>query len=148
MKKYFTTNKELKAEISKLKEELELKTNEAEGYKRSCFSLLESSTAERVIQEILKRPMNWFDYTRLSEDEQRTYFKEAQMILKSKVFNNEMTAFILDLTNEIATKSRDFNEVLSLRAKICMGEIFRERLQKISEPEEAPKAPEQPHSTL
>lgn len=141
IKKYFRTKKELK-------EELEIKTHEAKGYKKSCMTLLDSSTAEIVIGKILDRKIKWFDPNTLPKDEQQTYYNEAQYILNSRVFQNEISAYTLDLIEEIAKKAKDFDTVLTLRAKIVMGELFRERLGNIERPKDDPKKPENPNATI
>lgn len=148
MMKYFKTNKHLRADVAALKQQLKLKTDEAQGYKDSTFSLLNSSTPEIVVSKLLKRGVKWYDVDMLPRDEREAYAKEAQSIIRSKVFVNEVSAIVLDLVEEIAKNASSFEQVLTLRAKIVALELLKERLSNISVDKEEPQAPKEPFSTI
>jgi len=91
-------------------------------------------SAMGVIKKILGRKLTWFDYSQMDHRSQEEYYKKAQEILRSDVFNNEMKSAITDLVEHMATKSKDFEEVRDLRMTINGLELFRERLQQIENP--------------
>lgn len=150
MFEYFKTNKSLKAELEMAEQQLKVKEQEASGYKQACHSLLEKSTAELVLENLLNgREVKWFDYRKLTKDGQRAYYNEAQSIIRGQVFNNELNAYMLDVVEEIAKRSRDYNHVQLLRTAISMGQVLRERIKKIQNPDIEPKEePKDPHSVL
>jgi hypothetical protein len=125
---YLKTNKQLR-------EELEIKIKECDGWKKSTQHILGKSTTELAIEQVLGRNINWYKYQNLTTEEWREYYKEARDILKGKVLNNEINAFILDLVQEIAMRSKDFDHVLRLRAMINSAEVIRERLSKVVNPD-------------
>lgn len=135
-------------ENKELKGFLKLKTDEAAGYKEACFQLLDKATVEIVVGKVLNRDLSWFNYHTLPQDEQEAYFKEAQAILNSKVFKNETNAAILDLTEEIAKRSKNFEHVMLLRTKIATIELLRERLSSIANPKKVEPTKEDLYSAI
>lgn len=131
-----------------LRDELKKKTEEAFGYKNTCFQLLDKSTAEIVIEKTLNRGLNWYKYQNLPKEEWRAYYNETQEILKGKVLNNEINQYILDLVQEIAMRSKDFDNVLRLRSMINVLTVLRERLGKIVSPDKEEPTKENLNSTL
>ncbi len=96
---------------------------------------MEKIKAETVIEQILQRGINWFDYKNHKDESfHRTYFNEANYIAKSEVFNNELTHYITDLMKFITYEAKDFEQVLNTRTAIITLETFKKRLESIENP--------------
>lgn len=90
--------------------------------------------AEEVIKGILGRGVEWYDYHKLAPDKKRLYYGEAQKILRSEVFVNEVNAFIADLVRTIAYESTNHEMTAALRFSINGVQTLRERLESIEDP--------------
>ena len=92
----------------------------------------QKATACNVIQNILDRGIEWYNYEELQDSDRQTYYSNAQNIIKNPVFENEINHYVADLVKEIAKNAPDFKTVRDLRMSINGVEAFKERLESIS----------------
>lgn len=91
-------------------------------------------TAEKVIENLLSRGIDWFDYKARDEGFWRTYFNDAKSIATSDVFNNEINHYIADLMKFITYEADSFDKVLHTRTAIVTLETLKQRLLSIEDP--------------
>lgn len=92
-------------------------------------------SARSVIEQVIGRDIAYYDSSKLTYAEQKNYYAEAQRILRSPVFVNEVKHFVADLVTEIAKKAPNWQTVEFLRATINGQEALVERLGEIPNPE-------------
>lgn len=88
----------------------------------------------KVVEQIIRRGTDWYDYTKLDKQAWRNYYNDAQIITKSDVFNNELRHYITDLIKFITYEAQSFDQVLHTRTGIIALETFAQRLQSIQDP--------------
>lgn len=86
------------------------------------------------VEGILKRGIDWYDYLKLDQAQQFTYFGDAKQIANGMVFNNELDRYIADLIKFCAYEVHDQNALMNVRASIVALETFRKRLEAIQDP--------------
>jgi len=91
-------------------------------------------SAEKVIDKILKRKIEWFNYDLLEGREKEEYYKKTQEILNNPIFHNEIKHFFADVVQHIAKTSKDFEEVRDLRMTMNGVEALLERMERIQNP--------------
>ena len=106
-----------------------------------------NNEAEKVVESIIKRGIDWFDPSKLDKGRQLTYSADAKTILESETFNNELNRYITDLMKFITYESKDFEQVLHTRSIIVGLESFKNRLKNIEQPI-SPKEAEDPHEAI
>lgn len=92
-------------------------------------------SARSVVEQVLDRGIEYYDSSTLSYADQKNYYTEAQRILRSPVFTNEVKRFVADLVTEIAKKAPNWQTVEFLRATINGQQALVERLGEIPNPE-------------
>lgn len=131
--------KELEQEIKKLKaENLELKFK--------VFN--EGADAKIVIETILKRGIDWYDYRKLDKGAWQNYFADAEMIVRNYTFNNELNHFITDMIKNAALETNNFEQVLNIRTGIITLETFKQRLESIENPNKPVETKEEPFGAI
>jgi len=138
--KYLKTNKQLREELSQIKEMLAEERAEAIDLAADYKDLLEMSTAEAVVTQSVEEGITWYDIKSKSREEQRTYYQEAQAFLKSKFVNNTVKKCIADLASEIAMSAEDFNEVQNLRYTITGLKLLIDKARETEDPDAIPEA--------
>lgn len=128
MFKYFKRQIELVRKIETLQQIIKDKNTK-------ISELISEIGPEQVIANILKRDISFYPYEKLDYESQRDYYFEAQSILNNEVFKNETKHLIADWVENIAYKSKDFQDVKDIRMTINGLEFFKERLKKITNPE-------------
>jgi len=122
----FTNVNAYKQEIKRLKERI----NE----------LVETSGDPRfVVEKVLKKDLEWYDYTEMKTEDKKAYFLEAQSVLKNRILKNEVNYLVSDLIKHIATKSLSIEEVRDLRMTINGAQLIIERLEDIGLDKESTK---------
>ena len=102
-------NDKLKKDLNKIQEDIERK-----------------SGPEMVLEKVMDRGIEWFDYYALKPNEQKMYYANAQSVLRNKTLINESNHLIADWVEYIAKHSKDFNEVMNLRMSINAIELRSE----------------------
>lgn len=116
---------------------------------------LNSFDSKCLLEKILCRPLNWVDTSNFSENEQRIWHGEAQALLRNPVFvslcgdSKSNGEIVKDLIEYIAKNSKNFEEVLYLRAKIAGVELIKNLVSTIPSPDSSPrKETGDPFSTI
>ena len=92
------------------------------------------SNPTNYIQQIMKRDLSWFDYSKLDQARRITYYADCKNIVEGETFNNELNHYIADLIKFNANESVDFGAVMNIRASIVALETFKKRLESIDNP--------------
>lgn len=108
---------------------------------------LKMINSEQVIKQLIGRGIEWFDYHKLDKAKQQEYKTDANFIVNSEIFLNELNHYITDLIKFIAYESNDFNQVLHTRTSIVALETFKQRLQNIEDPKKD-ETSEQPFEAI
>ncbi len=108
----------------------------------------EKITATRVVEHILKRGIEWFDNEDLTFEQRVDYYNEAQRILDSQVFQNEIKYAVSDIVKFIASKDCPFEDIQGLRMTINGFELLKERLESIKKPKQESEESTEPFSSL
>jgi len=106
---------------------------------------------EKAIKQILDKDISWYDFTTLSLEDQRKYFEQAQQILNTDVFHNEINAMTEDIfkDNMIKNTDNDTQRLRDGRVSILTLDLLRKRLELIKY--EIPRKKEtvkDPHSAI
>ncbi len=94
----------------------------------------------KVIEEIIGRGIEFFDYRKMDKGLHKQYKADAEMILKSEVFTNELNHYIADLVKFCATlqgtplNSDRLITLTNVQFGIVVLETLRDRLKAIEEP--------------
>lgn len=89
---------------------------------------------KKVIEQIISRDIQWFDYRKQDMAFWQTYYAEANQIANSEVFNNEIHKYIEDLMKFMAYQAENFDQILHTRTAIVTLETLRDRLKSIENP--------------
>ena len=96
-----------------------------------------------IIKEILGRELEYFDYKSRDRGYWQRYFNDAKLIADSEVFQNELNAYIRDLTKFCATMNGypPTQEKLQILTNVQFGivvlEDFVKRLGSIEDPRDS-----------
>jgi hypothetical protein len=142
---FFNREKEilkLKEEIKFLKKSYKLNelayTSTIEEYQEKVSKM----SANVVLENMLKREINWFDYEERDADYQKEYFNNAKQILENPVFLNEFNAFVVDMTKAVLTETDDDrllkgdeDKLLLIKYSLNGLKAFEERIKSIKIPD-------------
>lgn len=147
--KIYEENKKLKKENEELKKDVEDMRGDISQLQDQLMSLSShEESAKGVIERILDRGIEWYDYNDLDEAARRTYVGEAANIVRGDVMQNEYKRLISDLTQHIAMRANTENgEVRDLRMTINGAELIMERLSSIQTPDDV-ETKEDIHSAI
>jgi len=81
-----------------------------------------------------KKTLEWYDYKGLDRQQWLDYWSEAQKIVGSNVFNNELQHLMKDIITDIAWNSQSQNETEAKRQCLVALESFKKRLESIEDP--------------
>ena len=121
--KLYKEIKRLKAEHDKLVDEI------AELKKKT-----ENPSPEKVIRNILKRDIGWYDYNLLPFDGRIAYYQGAQSLLINETLKNELNHFLADQLKFIGYESMSHEQTMHIRTGIVAIETLMDRLKCIPEP--------------
>lgn len=116
-----TANQGLTALIGRLRADLE-------WYKEHL------SSAKAVASSIFPG-ISWFDYNELKGEMARTYYRDAQTILNSDAFKNEVARLESEFIKHITIASDNFRDVRDGRMQISGLKLILERLEEIPNPD-------------
>ena len=91
-------------------------------------------TAESVVQGLVGGDFKWFDYTTLPQADWKNYFDQAQYILRSEVFQNEIARLNAEWAEWSLKKSGNFEAVSAMRHQISGINLLNERFESIPNP--------------
>jgi hypothetical protein len=92
-------------------------------------------TAEKVIENILGRGIDWYDYAKMDFSGQQGYYQNAQSLLTNETFNNEINRFIADQIKFIGYESKSHEQTMHVRTGIAAIETLVDRIKSISGPQ-------------
>jgi hypothetical protein len=101
-----------------------------------------------TIDKLTGGQIEWYDYFKLTKEQQRTYYKEAQSALENKAIKNEINKIISEFANWCLTKSNDFKDTEALRYQISGMKLLIERLEDIPNPDIESKIVEDPYNAI
>jgi hypothetical protein len=90
----------------------------------------------RIVEKCFKRGIEWYDYNECGKEKQKQYYDEAQMILNSGVFNNEINFLIATGAESALLESMEPSQLRDFQMTINGLELLRNRLESISDPTE------------
>jgi len=132
----FKTNK-------KLKEQAVIINNAKQAnlmIRKDYEDLLDMSTSERVVTDVIGEGLTYYDYQSLPVNERRNYYRLAQEFLKSEFVKNESKELTAGMIGVIAMNSKDFDEVKDIRMTINGLQLLKERASRIENPDATEKA--------
>ena len=131
-------NDELKRDILKLKIHIKELNEEINALK--CI--------KSIVDKITGGKIEWFDYFKLTTEQQRFYYNEAKVALENKAVKNEINKIISEFSNWCLTQSNDFKDVEALRYQISGMKLLLERLEEIPDPDSNKDAVEEPFNAI
>jgi len=115
---------------------LQSKNTVLEAMLKSERTRHEEARATQVVEKIFKHGLAWFDYNELARQERVKYYQEAQMILKSDIFNNELNYLIATGAQQALLDSiKDTTGIRDFRMTINGLELLKERLEGVENPD-------------
>jgi hypothetical protein len=96
--------------------------------------LFVSSSPKRIVEAILRRKINWFDYEKLDSVEQGVYYQKIYNVLNNDAFQNEVNRLLADWIEEVAISDNEPNRDKMLRYSINGLKCLMERLESIRDP--------------
>lgn len=91
--------------------------------------------SKKVVEEIIGRGIEFFDYTKLDKGAWRGYYNDAKQIAANETFKNELRHYITDLLKFIGYEAQNWEQVVHTRTAIVTLETFKERLESIENPD-------------
>jgi hypothetical protein len=88
----------------------------------------------KVIEAVLRRGVNWYDFEKLDLQKQVTYYNDIQLVLQNQAYMNEVNHFLADLIEEVAKSDSEHNRDKMLRYSINGIQVLHERLGDIQDP--------------
>ncbi len=128
-----------------LKKQIEFLSNEV---KKLNQELNIAKSIKSTIDKITGGQIEWYDYFKLTKEQQRTYYKEAQSALENKAIKNEINKIISEFANWCLTKSNDFKDTEALRYQISGIKLLLERMEEIPNPDTELKEAEDPYNAI
>src|SRR3990167_3079088 len=92
------------------------------------------SELKEYFEQVLAKPVEFFRYQDLDKNLWKQYKSDAEFILRSEVFNNEINRLITDTLKNTIIHAKDFSQVEQARTYILVLEELKERLKTIEEP--------------
>lgn len=89
--------------------------------------------ARSVVESVLSKPLPVIDMEQLSRQQQIEYAKEAQTVLSSPAFVQEVNTILDECTKEIVYRAQDMEKVLDMRMTINGIKLLIERLEERAE---------------
>ena len=97
---------------------------------------LEESVADPalVVKKVFSRGITYYDYEQLTPDLRLTYFEESQLILHSRVFQNEYNYLVATGAQQALLESKDWQGLRDFQMTINGFELLKNRLEQIKDP--------------
>lgn len=98
--------------------------------------------AVKVLEQVIERGLDWYDYEKLDKAHQQIYFSDANQIINNSTFNNELNHYMADLIKECATMegtplgTDKLIKLTNIQFGIVVLETLKERLGSIKDPKE------------
>lgn len=132
----------------KLLEENYLLKKRMEENDRLAHEFWNKSTAELVIEKIIKRGIGWYDWSELDNQKKKEYYNEIQSVVKNKSFINELNHLIADQVEYIARESKSHEDTMNIRMTINAVDLIKSRLENIHDPSVPKPSLEEIHEAI
>ncbi len=96
----------------------------------------EKADPRKVIEQIMRKKLEFADVSKLPLEEQVRYHLEAQSLVKSDVLNNEINCLMDAWTKWALINAEDFAGVRDMRMSLNGMKLLLERLASIPNPRE------------
>jgi len=110
--------------------------------------IIENPTAKGIVIQLTNNDFKFYDYHNLDEISLKNYHDQAQSILKTEVFKNEVNHLNAEFAEWAAKQSRDFNGVEAMRHQISGINLLKELLESIPDPTNKQKESQDPYSGI
>ncbi len=88
-----------------------------------------------VLEKIFKRGIVFYDYDKIEDKAEKIrYYNSVKQILENDAFWNEYNHLVADMIQEVATSEEDRHRDKALRFSINGLEVFKERLESLTDP--------------
>lgn len=84
-----------------------------------------------VVKKMLGRPLKWKDVNKMTDAEKREYGLAAKQALENETLMSEINRLTVDLINDIAKETSDFQQVLNRRFTLNGVQLIKERLESV-----------------
>jgi len=107
-----------------------------------------------ILQESLGGKLEWFDYNELTPPNLATYYDEAQHILRTNIFNNEVSFLKANWGKQAILQAHEHdqggisNHIQKMSWMLLGIEMLKLRLEGVPNPTPEPKPKENIHSAV
>lgn len=84
-----------------------------------------------VVKKMLGRPLKWKDISKMTDAAKREYAMGAKQALENETLMSEINRLTVDLINDIAKETSDFQQVLNRRFTLNGVQLIKERLESV-----------------
>lgn len=129
--------KKLRQENAVLRASLDFKNSEISSLQQK-INELETRIGDpaEVVRKTFAKDLSWFDCEELPPNEREHYYNEAQRILRSNVFNNEINYLKAKGAQEAMLEAKDFSQVRDYQMTINGLELLEKRFKAIRKPDD------------
>lgn len=89
---------------------------------------------KEVVKRIFNKDLTWFDSEEMKLEERVEYYREAQYILNSKVFNNELNKLKTLGMQESLISTKEFSQIRDWQMTLNGYELIKTVLEEIPDP--------------
>lgn len=109
---------------------------EIDKWKALYSEVRRKSTPEVVVENVMRRGIDWYDYEEITDiNQRRGYYNDAQLVLNNDTFKNEIKHLLADQVEFIARESSSHEETMNIRMTINAIDLIKERLESIGDPD-------------
>lgn len=84
-----------------------------------------------VVKKMLGKPLKWKDISLMTDAEKRQYALGAKQALENETLISEINRLTVELVNDIAKNTDDFQQVLNRRFTLNGIQLIKERLESV-----------------
>ena len=99
----------------------------SENYEKIC-------QPKFLVQLLLDREIQWYDYSNLEKQRQHAYYQQAQQLLENEVFNNGLDFLKKNEAFWLLAEADNQDDINKSRWFVSALELFRERIKEINSP--------------
>lgn len=114
--------------------------DEVEKIVKEDYRLMDAAmgktTPELVLEKVMKRGIEWFDYDKLDNNRKKEYYNDIQAVITNGSFINELNHLVADQVEYIAREARNWEEVMSVRMTINAVDMIKQRLESVPDPKQ------------
>lgn len=92
------------------------------------------SDPKKIVESCFERGVEWYDYEEQAIELQKQYYDEAQIILNSRVFNNERNFLVATGAETALLEALSPQQLRDFQMTINGLELLKNRLEEIRDP--------------